>query len=112
MILQPLKARRSKTKVDENADAISNDYSGMFIWRIEDFSPVPLPKDSYGSFHTEDSYIVLNSKMHEGRIHRGKEELSSESPSPNLSQSLKSVGLRTWTLLTVLSLLHPTTPPP
>lgn len=73
--IQPLESRRSKSKVDENADAINNDYSGMFIWRIEDFSPVPLAKDSYGSFHNEDSYIVLNSKMHEGRIHRGEENI-------------------------------------
>ena len=72
LIVHPLESRRSKSKVDENADAISNDFSGMFIWRIEDFSPVPLPKNSYGSFHNEDSYIVLNSKMHEGRIHRGR----------------------------------------
>ena len=68
----PSYPRRSrKSNNDEFGDAISNDFTGMFIWRIEDFSPVPIPKESYGSFHIEDSYVVLQSKMHEGRLHRG-----------------------------------------
>ncbi|KAG0601882.1 hypothetical protein M758_11G145100 [Ceratodon purpureus] len=32
---------------------------GMDIWRIEDFKPVLLPKESHGKFYTGDSYIVL-----------------------------------------------------
>lgn len=32
---------------------------GMEIWRIENFKPVPLPKESKGKFYSGDSYIVL-----------------------------------------------------
>lgn len=32
---------------------------GLDVWRIEQFKVVPWPKESYGSFHTGDSYIVL-----------------------------------------------------
>ncbi|KAK8546213.1 hypothetical protein V6N12_027008 [Hibiscus sabdariffa] len=34
--------------------------SGLEIWRIENFQPVPLPKSDYGKFYMGDSYIVLN----------------------------------------------------
>ncbi|XP_078170787.1 villin-5-like isoform X1 [Carex rostrata] len=33
--------------------------AGLEIWRIENFKPVPVPKDSYGKFFVGDSYIVL-----------------------------------------------------
>ncbi|CAH8382958.1 unnamed protein product [Eruca vesicaria subsp. sativa] len=33
--------------------------SGLEIWRIEDFKPVAVPKESHGKFFTGDSYIVL-----------------------------------------------------
>ncbi|KAJ0246069.1 Villin-5 [Hirschfeldia incana] len=33
--------------------------SGIEIWRIENFKPVAVPKESYGKFFTGDSYIVL-----------------------------------------------------
>jgi len=33
---------------------------GMNIWRIEKFKVVPVPEKEYGSFHTMDSYILLN----------------------------------------------------
>jgi gelsolin len=32
---------------------------GLNVWRIEQFKVVPWPKESYGNFHTGDSYIVL-----------------------------------------------------
>jgi hypothetical protein len=32
---------------------------GMDIWRIENFKPVPLPKESHGKFYSGDSYILL-----------------------------------------------------
>ena len=38
-------------------------FSGMEIWRIEDFQPVPLPKSDYGKFYTGDSYIILKVKI-------------------------------------------------
>ncbi len=33
---------------------------GLFIWRIEDFQVVSVPKDRYGQFYDGDSYIVLH----------------------------------------------------
>jgi len=33
---------------------------GIQIWRIQQFKVVAVPKNSYGSFHSGDSYIVLN----------------------------------------------------
>lgn len=33
--------------------------SGLEIWRIENFNPVPVPKSSYGKFFTGDSYVIL-----------------------------------------------------
>ncbi|KAJ0261526.1 Villin-5 [Hirschfeldia incana] len=34
--------------------------SGIEIWRIENFKPVAVPKESHGKFFSGDSYIVLN----------------------------------------------------
>ena len=63
--------RRSWTRKpsDDFKDAGYDD-SGLFIWRIEDFSPVPLSKANYSIFYSGDSYIVLNSKLVDGRQHR------------------------------------------
>jgi gelsolin len=33
---------------------------GLQIWRIQQFKVIAVPKNAYGSFHTGDSYIVLN----------------------------------------------------
>lgn len=33
--------------------------SGLEIWRIENFKPMPIPKTSYGKFRSGDSYIIL-----------------------------------------------------
>ncbi|KAG5101662.1 hypothetical protein JHK84_046631 [Glycine max] len=33
--------------------------SGLEIWRIENFNPVPIPQSSYGKFFTGDSYVIL-----------------------------------------------------
>ncbi|KAM8706914.1 hypothetical protein ACLKA7_011075 [Drosophila subpalustris] len=33
---------------------------GLEIWRIENFEPVPYPKNNYGKFFTGDSFIILN----------------------------------------------------
>ncbi|XP_017848746.1 gelsolin isoform X2 [Drosophila busckii] len=33
---------------------------GLEIWRIENFEPVPYPKNTYGKFYTGDSFIILN----------------------------------------------------
>jgi hypothetical protein len=32
---------------------------GLQIWRIEKFVPTPVPKEYYGSFYENDSYVVL-----------------------------------------------------
>lgn len=37
-------------------------FSGLEIWRIENFVPVSVPKASYGKFFTGDSYVIL--KVH------------------------------------------------
>jgi hypothetical protein len=34
-------------------------HSGLEIWRIENFRPVPVPKSAYGKFFTGDSYVIL-----------------------------------------------------
>ena len=34
-------------------------YSGLEIWRIENFRPVPVPKSSHGKFFMGDSYVIL-----------------------------------------------------
>jgi len=37
--------------------------AGLKVWRIEQFRVVPWPAAKYGSFHTGDSYVVLNSYL-------------------------------------------------
>ena len=71
IILDLVQCRRTRSRKpnDDFPDA-GNDDSGLFIWRIEDFSPVPLRKSEYGKFHRGDSYIVLNSKLVDGRMAR------------------------------------------
>ncbi|XP_076955034.1 villin-2-like [Bidens hawaiensis] len=39
---------------------------GLEIWRIENFQPVPLPKSSYGTFYSGDSYVVLQTSSGRG----------------------------------------------
>ncbi|XP_045783560.1 gelsolin-like isoform X1 [Maniola jurtina] len=52
--------------MDENEEmpvhpvfANSGKKAGLEIWRVEDFEPVPVPKNQYGNFYSGDSYIVL-----------------------------------------------------
>ena len=33
--------------------------SGLEIWRIENFRPVPVAKSAHGKFFTGDSYVIL-----------------------------------------------------
>ena len=87
--LDIVQCRRSRTRKpnDDFPDPGSDD-SGLFIWRIEDFSPVPLRKTDYGKFHTGDSYIVLNSKGG-GHLENPLKVLYSELKDPKiLSMSL------------------------
>ncbi|KAH6847744.1 gelsolin [Chaetomium sp. MPI-CAGE-AT-0009] len=37
--------------------------AGLFVWRIENFAVVAVPKASYGQFYDGDSYIVLHSQQ-------------------------------------------------
>jgi hypothetical protein len=41
---------------------------GLSIWRIEQFHIVPVPKETYGSFYSGDSYVVLNTHKVENVI--------------------------------------------
>jgi hypothetical protein len=34
-------------------------YSGLEIWRIENFRPAIVPKSSHGKFFMGDSYVIL-----------------------------------------------------
>ena len=91
--------RRSRSRSGRGdkdfSEVIKADGSGLFIWRIEDFSPVPLPEPQYtvfqiyflksgyifsmyfspryGVFHNADSYIVLLNQIVDGRFHRGQQ---------------------------------------
>uniref|UniRef100_UPI00406D5242 villin n=3 Tax=Paralvinella sulfincola TaxID=644278 RepID=UPI00406D5242 len=38
----------------------------FLIWRIENFQPVPVPKDQYGNFFEGDAYIILSQKDNKG----------------------------------------------
>ncbi|KAG0363816.1 fragmin60 [Gamsiella multidivaricata] len=35
--------------------------AGLWVWRIEQFKVVPVPKNQIGQFYSGDSYIILNS---------------------------------------------------
>eukprot|EP00523_Entomoneis_sp_CCMP467_P022637 CAMPEP_0168858320 /NCGR_PEP_ID=MMETSP0727-20121128/16226_1 /TAXON_ID=265536 /ORGANISM="Amphiprora sp., Strain CCMP467" /LENGTH=421 /DNA_ID=CAMNT_0008913059 /DNA_START=38 /DNA_END=1304 /DNA_ORIENTATION=- len=50
----------------EEAWAGTGKEAGVKVWRIEQFKIVDWPTEKYGSFHTGDSYIVLNSYKQEG----------------------------------------------
>lgn len=58
-------AKRQKTgsKAMDPAFENAGQEAGVEIWRIEDFKPVPYPKNQYGKFYTGDSYIVLATKV-------------------------------------------------
>ncbi|XP_055902350.1 gelsolin isoform X2 [Eupeodes corollae] len=45
------------------AFANSGKEAGLEIWRVEEFEPVPYPKNKYGKFYEGDSYIILNTKQ-------------------------------------------------
>ncbi|KAF9177473.1 hypothetical protein BGZ51_008552 [Haplosporangium sp. Z 767] len=40
--------------------------TGLWIWRIEQFQVVPVPKKDYGRFYSGDSYIILNTYQKKG----------------------------------------------
>ncbi|KAJ1532265.1 hypothetical protein ONE63_000881 [Megalurothrips usitatus] len=40
--------------------------AGLEIWRIENFAPVPYPKNDHGKFYSGDSYIVLQTRENRG----------------------------------------------
>ncbi|XP_028145378.1 actin depolymerising venom protein gelsolin 1 [Diabrotica virgifera virgifera] len=54
--------QRTGVKVMDPSFENAGQVDGLEIWRIEDFKPVPYPKNQYGKFYTGDSYIILNTK--------------------------------------------------
>lgn len=58
--------RTSTRRVMEPAFANAGKVAGTEIWRIEDFKPVPYPKNDYGKFYSGDSYIILVTKEKNG----------------------------------------------
>jgi len=53
------KVREAAAKTEKAWDNAGKEV-GLQIWRIEKFHVVSWPKEEYGTFHTGDSYIVLN----------------------------------------------------
>lgn len=51
------------TSVDPAFKHLSRHQTCFLIWRIENFQPVPVPVDQYGTFYDGDSYIVLSVSM-------------------------------------------------
>ncbi|KAF3551997.1 hypothetical protein DY000_02001200 [Brassica cretica] len=53
--------RRRKTDLRRRRSSESDElvYTGVEIWRIENFKPVAVPIESHGKFFSGDSYIVL-----------------------------------------------------
>ena len=41
---------------------------GLFIWRVENFTPVPVNPKEHGRFYTGDSYIILSSKKDKSKL--------------------------------------------
>ncbi|KAL4326174.1 hypothetical protein GQ457_11G008710 [Hibiscus cannabinus] len=54
------------SKVVDPAFQGAGQKSGLEIWRIENFQPVPLPKSDYGKFYMGDSYVVLHTTHSKG----------------------------------------------
>lgn len=61
-ITNPAPKSRPGHLVMEPAFAQAGRSAGTEIWRIENFKPVPYPKNDYGKFFTGDSYIILVTK--------------------------------------------------
>ncbi|KAK4143508.1 putative actin-binding protein [Dichotomopilus funicola] len=53
---------------------------GIFVWRIENFAVVPVPKQAYGQFYDGDSYIVLHSQQIKKKKTDPAEETENEPP--------------------------------
>ncbi|KAI9080738.1 hypothetical protein K1719_037251 [Acacia pycnantha] len=56
----------SSTKILDPAFQGVGQKSGIEIWRIENFQPVPLPKSEHGKFYMGDSYLILQTTQAKG----------------------------------------------
>lgn len=54
------KIKEAAAQGEEAWDGIGKE-AGLFVWRVENFTIQPWPKEQYGQFFKGDSYIVLNS---------------------------------------------------
>jgi len=64
------KAARKEAAQTEPAWEGVGEESGLWVWRIENFKVVPWPKEKYGQFHVNDSYIVLHVQEADDRLER------------------------------------------
>ncbi|KAI0222162.1 Villin-1 [Lamellibrachia satsuma] len=58
----------SESAVDPAFKVIPKVAECFLIWRIENFAPVAVPKNKYGSFYDGDAYLVLSVKKSSGRL--------------------------------------------
>ncbi|KAG2407579.1 Villin-4 protein [Vigna angularis] len=62
LAIYPLKPEKKKKKRENELSRLGDclvTTSGLEIWRIENFNPVPIPQSSHGKFFTGDSYMIL-----------------------------------------------------
>eukprot|EP00184_Porphyridium_aerugineum_P008162 CAMPEP_0184692982 /NCGR_PEP_ID=MMETSP0313-20130426/1298_1 /TAXON_ID=2792 /ORGANISM="Porphyridium aerugineum, Strain SAG 1380-2" /LENGTH=342 /DNA_ID=CAMNT_0027150919 /DNA_START=143 /DNA_END=1171 /DNA_ORIENTATION=+ len=57
--------RKTAAETEHEFDGAGEEL-GIEIWRVEKFKPVRQPKNTYGKFHSGDSYIVLHTYQKPG----------------------------------------------
>ncbi|KAL7643355.1 UNVERIFIED_CONTAM: hypothetical protein RMT77_006647 [Armadillidium vulgare] len=76
------------TELDPAFSCIRKDYTGFFIWRIENFEVAPLSREQYGKFYKGDSYIIYSASE------SGKVSTSDEKP--RIARSRLEIHIHFW----------------